>query len=185
MLMRPKTIKFCNDFLPLILFFGTYKFFGIITATLVMMVATIFGTALHYIYYKELPRVMLFVNGMVIIFGSLTVFTNNPYFIKIKPTVLYLFFGGALLFGLLREKFYIKELIAQSSPTKLSMPDKMWRTFTARFIMFFVVMAVLNEIVWRNFSESTWVAFKSFGSIPLLLIFLVVQMSFLKKHVRL
>jgi intracellular septation protein len=115
---------------------------------------------------------------LVMIFGGLTLYLKNAIFIKMKPTALYTLFGLTLLGGLVFNRLFLKYLLSLG----FEMPDRSWRTLTLRYGIFFLILAVANEIIWRNFSESTWVDFKVWGVMPLILLFSVSQVPFLMKH---
>jgi intracellular septation protein len=114
----------------------------------------------------------------VLVFGGLTLWLANEIFIKIKPTILYTMFAVTLLGGLRFERLFIKQLLGQT----LRLPDRAWRTLTWRWSLFFVVLAAMNELVWRNVTTDVWVAFKVWGVTPLSLIFALAQSPFLARH---
>jgi intracellular septation protein len=115
---------------------------------------------------------------LVLIFGGLTLWLANDIFIKIKPTILYVMFAAVLLGGLLFSRLFIKLLLGQT----LRLPEVAWRTLTWRWSGFFIALAILNEIVWRNVSTNTWVAFKVWGVFPLTLLFALAQTPFIARH---
>ena len=100
----------------------------------------------------------LFTAIIVLVFGGLTIWLKNDTFIKMKPTIIYLLFGGILSFGLLREKSYLKSLMGSA----LLLEDEGWFILTKRFVMLFIFLALLNEIVWRMLSTDYWITFKTF-----------------------
>ena len=100
----------------------------------------------------------LFTAIIVLVFGGLTIWLQNDTFIKMKPTIIYLSFGGILSFGLLREKSYLKSLMGSA----LLLEDEGWFILTKRFAMLFIFLALLNEIVWRMLSTDHWITFKTF-----------------------
>jgi intracellular septation protein len=120
----------------------------------------------------------LITGALVLVFGGLTIWLSNDVFIKIKPTILYTMFAAILLGGLAFGRLFIKIVLGQM----LRLNDPAWRTLTWRWSAFFLVLAVANEIVWRNFSTNTWVAFKAFGVIPLTLLFAMSQTPFISRH---
>ena len=111
-------------------------------------------------------------------FGSLTFWFGDAHFIKMKPTIINLLFAGVLLGGLLTGRPLLKLMFGEA----FNLTEEGWRKLTLRWILFFVVMAVLNEIVWRNFSEGTWVNFKVFGILPLTLVFAMSQIGLIKRY---
>ena len=116
--------------------------------------------------------------ALVLVFGSLTFWFGDAHFIKMKPTIINLLFAGVLLGGLLTGRPLLKLLFGEA----FNLTEEGWRKLTVRWMVFFVVMAVVNEIVWRNFSEGAWVNFKVFGILPLTLIFSMSQIGLIKRH---
>ena len=142
------------------------------------MIATAISLIASRILLKRIPLMPLVTGAFVLIFGSLTIYLRDPTFIKIKPTVLYLLFACTLAGGLFFRKLLLKMLLSEA----LQMRDEGWRLLTLRWIGFFLFLAVANEIVWRNFSEATWVSFKSFGAMPLTFLFMMAQLSLIAKY---
>tara|TARA_B100001250_G_scaffold357027_1_gene332493 strand:+ start:37 stop:423 length:387 start_codon:yes stop_codon:yes gene_type:complete len=116
---------------------------------------------------------------VVIIFGFLTVWFRNPVFIKMKPTIIYLSFSFILTMGLIRKKSFLQSLMGSA----LNMEDQGWLILTKRVTMFFLVLAALNEIVWRYFGQDQWVNFKTFGLPVITLIFFAFQYKLFQKYV--
>lgn len=174
----PKALKTLLDFLPLIAFFLSYRIYGIIPATAVIVVLSLISLAIGYYFERKLLPMPLFTAILLLIFGSITIFTGNPTFIKIKPTIINLLFASILSVGLLFNKIFLKSLLSE----QLDLSDKNWIIFSKRWIYFFLFLAVINEIVWRNFSEEFWVSFKVFGLISLTVIFVFMQRSFLLEN---
>jgi intracellular septation protein len=127
---------------------------------------------------RHLPRMAVVTGIVVAIFGGLTLWLQDETFIKMKPTMVNSIFALILGFGLVRERSYLKSLIGETVP----MDDAGWLIFTRRWVMFFICMAALNELVWRTQSTEDWVAFKTFGSLPLTFVFLALQWPLLKRH---
>jgi intracellular septation protein len=120
----------------------------------------------------------LFTALLVLIFGGLTLYLKNDIFIKMKPTVLYAFFGATLIGGLSFKRLFIKYVFAQA----FELDETGWRQLTWRWGIFFLALAVLNELVWRNASTAAWVSFKVWGIIPLIFLFALAQTPFVMKH---
>jgi intracellular septation protein len=116
--------------------------------------------------------------AFVFIFGGITLVLQDETFIKIKPTLVYLLFAAILGFGLMRRRSYLKNLIGQMLP----MDDAGWLILTRRWALFFVLLAGLNEFVWRTQSTDVWVNFKVFGFMPLTFAFMALQMPLLQRH---
>lgn len=166
------------DLGPLAVFFGTYEFAGIFAATATFMVAVLVALAASYAVERRVSPVPIFTAVLVLIFGGLTLYLKNAVFIKMKPTVLYALFGFTLLGGLAFGHLFIKYVFA----TAFELTETGWRKLTYRWGFFFLLLACLNEIVWRNFPEPTWVKFKVFGIIPLIALFALAQTPLVMKH---
>lgn len=175
----PPFIKALNEFGPLIVFFVVYKFYGgIIPATMAIVVCSLISIAVIYYYERKIPAMPLFTAGILVVFGSITVFTGDSTFIKIKPTIIYLLFATILLFGLFYNKIFLKAVLEKA----FTLSDEDWIRFSKRWAYFFIFLACLNEAIWRNFSEELWVKFKVFGFLPLTIAFLLSQRSFFSKN---
>jgi intracellular septation protein len=166
------------DFGPLLLFFVAYRLFNLYVATATVMTAAVGAVVLGYVFDKKVHPVPLVTAVIVLIFGGLTLYLHNDMFIKMKPTMIYGLFAATLLGGLYFNRLFVKYILEAA----VSLNDDKWRTLTLRFGGFFIGMALLNELIWRNFSEKAWVYFHSFGATVLLLLFSLSQMPFLLKH---
>lgn len=163
---------------PLLIFFATYWGFGIYPATAVLMVTTVVSLVASRVLLGKISPMPVVTAVIVCLFGALTFWLNDPSFIKMKPTFVNLLFAGALGVGLVLGKPLIKLLFGE----QLQLTDVGWQKLSVRWMLFFVSMAVLNELVWRNFSEQTWVSFKVFGLLPLSLAFAVAQLGLIRRH---
>jgi intracellular septation protein len=175
--LDPK-LKFALELGPLALFFLAYWKFGIFAATGVMVAAALVSLAVSWARLGRLPIMPLVTAVIVVIFGGLTWYFNNAVFIKMKPTVLYALFSAALFFGLA----FRRPILQVMFDGALHLTAEGWRILTWRWAFFFLALAALNEVVWRNVSESAWVTFKSFGFMPLTLIFALAQTPVIVKH---
>ena len=172
-------VKLALELGPLLLFFIAYARLGIFAATAVLMAAVVVTLGVSYAMLRRIPVMPLVTAVIVLIFGSLTLFFHDETLIKIKPTTLYLLFGAALFAGLALKKPLLKILFDGT----LHVTEEGWRILTWRWGFFFIALAVLNEIVWRGGAhylppaEATdlWVKFKTFGFLPLTLIFALAQ----------
>lgn len=171
-------VKIALDLGPLILFFFANSRFGIFTATATFMVAVLAALAASYVLTRRLPIMPVVTAIIVLVFGGLTLVLHNDTFIKIKPTIIYALFGAALLGGLA----FGKPLLGVVFNSLFHLTAEGWRKLTVRWALFFFVLAVLNEIVWRNTSTNIWVDFKVFGVMPLTLIFGALQYPLLQKY---
>ena len=171
-------LRFALDLGPLILFFIANGRYGIFAAPAVFMGATSAAIAVGFAMERKLSPMPLVTLVLVMVFGGLTLWLENEIFIKLKPTILYLMFAAVLLGGLYVNRIFLKYLLAQS----MKMPDAAWRILTRRWALFFLALAILNEIVWRSFSTDTWVAFKVWGVFPLTLLFVLTQTPFIARN---
>ena len=151
---------------------------GIFVATAVFMVAILAALVISYALTRRLPVMAVVSAVIVVVFGGATLFFQNETFIKLKPTIIYLMFTGTLFGGLI----FRKPLLAMVFDQMFHLTEEGWRKLTIRWALFFLALAVLNEIVWRTQSTDTWVTFKVFGVMPLTFIFAALQYPLLMKH---
>ena len=171
-------VKLVLELGPLALFFAAYSRLGIFAATGVLMASVLVTLAVSYAMLRRIPVMPLVTAVIVLIFGSLTLFLHDETLIKIKPTALYLLFGAALFVGLWLKKPLLKILFDGA----LHVTEEGWRRLTWRWAFFFLVLAVLNEIVWRTQTTDLWVKFKTFGFLPLTLLFAVAQAPLIMRY---
>jgi len=171
-------LKFTLELGPLALFFIAYGQLGIFAATGVLMAAVVVTLAVSYAMLRRFPIMPLVTAVIVVIFGSLTLILHDETLIKIKPTALYLLFGGALFVGLAIKRPLLKILFDGA----LRVTEEGWRRLTWRWAYFFLALAVLNELVWRTQSTDLWVKFKTFGFLPLTLVFAFAQAPLIMRH---
>ena len=186
-------LKSVLEFVPLIAFFVSYYYYPnsrelvgeelsvekIIFATKVFVPTLIISSILSYLILKTISKMTIITAVVVIIFGFLTVWFRNPVFIKMKPTIIYVSFSLILTIGLLRKKSFLQSLMGSA----LNMEDKGWLILTKRVTMFFLILAVLNEVVWRYFGQDQWVNFKTFGLPIMTLFFFAFQYKLFQKYV--
>jgi intracellular septation protein len=171
-------LKLVLDIGPLVLFFAANAKFGIFAATGAFMVAVLIALAVAYTITRRIEVMPIVTAIIVVIFGGLTVVLHDELFIKLKPTIIYLLFGGTLLGGLALGKSLLGVVFDQM----FHLTDEGWRKLTWRWALFFLALAVLNEIVWRNASTDFWVSFKLFGVVPLTFLFGALQMPLITKY---
>ena len=174
----PRWLKPAVEYGPIVAFFISYRLDGLLPATAVLMGVTALGLAASYIIARRIPMMSLVTTVIVGVFGGLTLWLNDDRFIKMKPTILEAMFGIILLGGLYWRKLFLKMLLGEALP----LDDQGWRTLTIRFSLFFFALAVANEIVWRNVSESWWVDFKVFGLPLLTFAFMLCQVPMIMRH---
>ena len=150
----------------------------LLVATALFMVATVISLVISKIVFKHLP-VMPLVSGVVVmVFGGLSIWLQDETFIKMKPTIVNTLFGVVLLGGL----FFGKSLLGYVFNAAFSLNEEGWRKLTLRWGIFFLFLAVLNEVVWRNFSDEAWVNFKVWGTMPITILFTLSQMPLIMRH---
>ncbi len=171
-------VKFVLELGPLALFFAVYSRLGIFAATGVLMAGVVVTLGVSYAMLRRFPIMPLVTAAVVLIFGSLTLVFHDQTLIKIKPTALYLLFGAALFAGLWLKKPLLKILFDGA----LHVTEEGWRRLTWRWAFFFVALAILNEIVWRTQTTDLWVKFKTFGFMPITLLFALAQAPLIMRY---
>jgi intracellular septation protein len=171
-------LKIALDLGPLILFFAANSRFGIFGATAAFMVAVLAALAVSYSLTRRLPIMPMVTAVIVLVFGGLTLFLHDELFIKLKPTIIYVLFGGVLLGGLAFNKL----LLGVVFDSVFHLTEEGWRKLTIRWALFFFALALVNEIVWRTQTTDFWVSFKLFGVVPLTFLFGALQVPLLTKY---
>jgi intracellular septation protein len=170
--------KMILDLAPLLIFFAAYMASDIYIATGVLMAATVVSMIVSRVWLGHISVTLVLTTVLVVGFGALTLWLNDPSFIKMKPTMVNLLFAAALGGGLLTGRNFLQLLLGQA----FRLTEEGWRRLTYRWIWFFLAMAVLNEIVWRNFSEATWASFKVFGILPITIVFAMLQVGLIQRY---
>lgn len=170
--------KLLLDFAPLAIFFIANWKAGIFWGTGLFMAATAVALVAGYVLTGTVARMPLLTALFVGLFGGLTIWLHNDLFIKIKVTLINALFGTALLAGLRYDHIFLKALMGEM----VDMPKAAWRRLTIRWGLFFLAMAALNEMVWRNVSTDMWVNFKVFGLFGLTLVFALANAPFMAKY---
>ena len=171
-------LKLLLELGPLGVFFFANAKFGIFAATGVFMVAITIALAASWILTRRLAIMPLVTGIVVLVFGGLTLALQDEIFIKMKPTIVNTLFGGVLVGGL----FFGKSLLGYVFDSVFRLTDEGWRKLTLRWGLFFFALAILNEVIWRNFSTDFWVSFKVFGMMPLTIVFTLIQMPLIQRH---
>ena len=171
-------LKLALDLGPLLLFFFANTRWGIFAATGAFMAATLVSIAVTYALARRVPMMPLVSAVVVMVFGGLTLYLQDEVFIKLKPTIIYALFAAVLLGGLA----FGRSLLAVVLDSVFQLTEDGWKKLTQRWGLFFVAMAILNEIVWRSVSTDTWVAFKAFGFLPLTILFALAQTPLMMRH---
>lgn len=185
------TLKIVLEMGPIVLFFIGYlklrestfhiagtDYQGFIMVTAAFIPLMILSNGILWKLTGHLSKMQVATLVLVIVFGSLSVWFNDDRFFKMKPTMIYLLFGGVLGFGLLRGKSYLKLVMEEVLP----MRQEGWMILTKRLCGFFLVLAVLNEVIWRTQSTDNWVYFKTFGLTAAVFIFFMSQSALFQKY---
>lgn len=170
---------------PIVIFFVAYQVLkrnnpdgAIYTAAILFLIAAIGAFIYSKIKHGKVSGILVFTTLVIVVSVGLAYFFKDPRFLYMKPTVINALFGFGLLGGLLAGKNFIKLMFGEA----YTMPEDKWRVQGLRWALFFLAMAVLNELVWRTQTEDFWVKFKLFGLIPLTFVFALSQMPFILKH---
>jgi intracellular septation protein len=167
------------DLGPLIVFFVVNAFVGIFAGTAAFMVAISVAIAISLVRYKKVSPLLWFSSVMVLLFGGLTLWLHNETFIKIKPTIYYVSVSALLVFGLATKRNLLKMALGSAYP---GLSERGWMLLSRNFAIFFAVLAVANELVWRNVSTQMWISFKLWGALPATVIFGAANMPMLIRH---
>ncbi len=171
-------LKLVLDIGPLLLFFVANAKLGIYVATGVFMAAVLIALAVSYAMTRHVAIMPVVTAVVVLVFGGLTLVLHDDLFIKLKPTIIYVLFGGTLIGGLI----FDKPLLGMVFDSVFHLSEEGWRKLTWRWALFFLALAVLNEFVWRTQTTDFWVSFKLFGVVPLTFLFAVLQVPLLTKY---
>ncbi len=171
-------VKFLVELGPLVVFFVTNSYFGIITGTAWFMAATAVALTASRLVLGRIPLMPLISGVFILVFGGMTVWLQDSLFIRIKPTIVNLLFASILFVGLYLKTSLLKYVFEDA----FNLTDEGWRILTIRWACFFLFLALLNEVIWRNFSEDFWVSFKLWGLMPLTMVFAISQVGLLQKY---
>jgi intracellular septation protein len=185
------SVKMALELGPIILFFVLYfrlreetfliggtEYSGFIFVTAIFIPLIALSTFILYRLTGKIAKMQIMTLILVVTFGSLTIYFNDERFFKMKPTMIYLLFGGALGFGLLRGKSYLATMMEDALPLQ----HEGWMILTKRITGFFFALALANEIIWRTMSTDAWVTFKTFGLTAAVFLFFMTQGGLLTKY---
>ncbi len=176
----PKGLKPATELGPIAVFFAAYYFGDLFVATGAIMITTVIALAISYYYTRTLPMMPMVTAVVVMVFGGLTLYLNDETFIKMKPTIIYGIFAAVLFAGILLGKSFVKVLFDNF----WNLDDSGWHKLTIRLGIFFLLMAVANEIIWRNVSTELWVNIKVFGFTAATFLFFIAQVPMITRHMR-
>ena len=170
--------KLATELGPLLIFFFVNSKANLFVATGAFMVAVVIAMVASYMVTRHVPMMAIVTAVVVVVFGTLTLILHDETFIKMKPTIVYSLFAAALGGGLLFNRSFIAIMFDQM----FNLTPHGWRVLTMRWALWFLAMAVLNEVIWRTQSTDFWVAFKVFGMVPLTMLFAITQMPLIKRY---
>jgi len=174
-------MKFLFDMFPVILFFVAFKMYDIYAATVIAIAATVLQIGWVWFKHRKVDKIQWISLGLIVVFGGATLLLRDETFIKWKPTVLYWLFSMALLVSAL---FFRKNLIKAMMGSQITAPDNVWKKLLVAWVGFFAFMGAINLFVAYGYSTDTWVNFKLFGSMGLMLVFIVGQAIVLAPHIK-
>ena len=179
--MNKPIVKFAADFGPLFIFFIIYfnNENDLKVAIPPFIIATLIALIIIYFLEKKISMVPLISGVLITLFGGLTLYFDNKIFFYIKPTIINLLFAAVLFFG---KYFTQKPLLKIFFQNTLNLEDEGWKKLNYRWIGFFLLIAILNEIVWRTQSEVFWVNFKVWGLLPISFLFAASQYPLINKY---
>jgi intracellular septation protein len=173
-------MKFLFDLFPVALFFVAIQIWDIYVATAVAIAATFVQVGSLLLRRKKVEPMLWASFAIIVVFGGLTLYLQDKNFILWKPTVLYWLFGGVLAGGAAFGRNLIRALLSD----QMQLPDRVWARLNWSWVGFFALMGVINLYVAYNYSEKVWAAFKLFGGMGLMLLFVVIQSAFLARYVQ-
>ena len=172
-------MRLALDLGPLVLFFVANAKFGIFAATGLFMTAIVAAMIASYVLVRHVSAIQLFSAFMVLVMGGLTIWLHDATFIKLKPTIYYTLVAGLLAFALATGRPLLKTVLGGAYP---GLDAEGWRKLTRNWALFFAIMAIANEAVWRNTSTDVWISYKLWGAIPATLLFALANVPMLMRH---
>lgn len=175
-----KWLRYAVDYAAVVVFALVYFLGGrdFMKATVAIVITSVIALLIGLVVERRIAWLPLFVGAMAALFGGLTLIFHDTRILKIKPTVINLILAGVLFGGLALKRNPLKMLLGEA----LTLPDAVWRKLTVRFGLLYVVLAIVNIVIWRTQSEATWVLFKTFGLEVMTLVFSLTQLPLLLKH---
>lgn len=175
----PPWLHAAVEWSPALIFFLIYQVWGFFAATAAAMPVTLLAVTLTWHLGRRIPVLPLVTLFLVVVLGGLTLWFQSELFAKLVPTVVSSLFAAILLFGYLRKLPFLKHAIGAQMP---DITAAAWQRLTLRYALFFAGLAVLNEVIWRTQPTEIWVAYKTYGDLCLLLLFIASQVPFVGRH---
>ena len=179
--MNKSLLKFITDFSPLLIFFTVYYKSGnnLSIAIPPLIIATLIAVFISYVVERKIPYLPLLGGIIISVFGGLTLYFNNPIFLYMKPTIINIIFALVLFVG---KTFLNKNLLKHFFQNALQIDELGWDKLNNRWMLFFIFLALINELVWRTQTELVWVNFKVWGILPLTFVYTAFQLPLINKH---
>jgi len=180
-----KPNNFWIDFGPLLVFFGSFQYFkrsnpdqAMLWAAGIFAVVAVIALLIGWLKYKHISKMLIFSTAIIVVTAGLAIWSGNKTIFFMKPTVINVLFGLAVIGGVFFKKNVIKMMMGEA----IALPDAKWDTLALRWGLFFFAMAALNELIWRTQTEDFWATFKVFGFLPITFLFTLTQLPFIQKH---
>jgi intracellular septation protein len=173
-------MKFLFDYFPIICFFIAFKLWGIYVATGVAMGASILQLAIYWLKHRRFEKLHVITSIFILVLGGSTLIFHKPIFIKWKPTIVYWIFTIVLL----ASQFSAKTLIHRMLKDKITLPHKVWSRLNLSWAIFFLILGFLNLYVVYHYDTNAWVNFKLFGTLGLMLLFIILQATYIARHLQ-
>jgi intracellular septation protein len=174
-------MRLALDLGPIVVYFAAFTLSGhnIYIATGLFMAVTAIAMVVSLIRFGKVSPIQIFSAAMVLVLGGLTIWLHKDWIIKIKPTIYYVTVSSILLWGMITGRPTLQMVLGQAYP---GLSPEGWRLLTRNWAFFFMALAIANEVVWRNFSTSTWLGYKLWGSMPATVIFAACNVPLLMRH---
>jgi intracellular septation protein len=173
------------DFGPLLVFFVAFHVIrrsnpdeALFIAAAIFSVAAVMALTLGWLKHKTISGLLVFSTLIIVGTTALALFFDNKLFLFMKPTVINTLMGVGVIGGVFFKKNVIRLVLGDA----FTLPDRAWNTLAIRWGLLFFAMAIINELVWRTQTENFWVNFKTFGFVPLTIVFTLMQLPFIKRH---
>lgn len=180
-----KSSNFWLDFGPLLIFFAAFQYFkrsqpdhAMLWAAGIFAVVAVIALIIGWLKYQHISKMLIFSTAIIVVTAGLAIWSGNKTIFYMKPTVINILFGAAVIGGIFFKKNVIKLMMGEA----IDLPDSKWDILAIRWGLFFFAMAALNEFIWRTQTEEFWATFKVFGFLPLTFIFTLTQLPFIQKY---
>lgn len=177
-------LNFLYEFLPVVLFFIAFKFYGIYVATTVGIGVTALQVVMTTLWQKRVDKKQLITLGVFLLFGGMTLYFHNPIFVKWKPTVVFWIFGIVLLVSqFVGKKPLMQRMMESMLEGKATLPEMIWKKLNLAWALFFLVLGTINICIAYSVSTEAWVNFKLYGILGLLFLFSFLQAMYLSRYI--